>query len=211
MRAGMGRDVPGDADAERGGADSNALLARRSQEVAALRAALDASRHRIARLEVEAAEDPVSGLLNQRALMREIDKAIEFRSRFHAESALALLAVDGMNGVAERHGQPFVQRLLRTMGNRLRGAIRSCDVGARIEPYQFAALLGNAAGPDLGSRLDGMRAAVGGMDRLLEGRVAAIRIRAVVTPITGDDTASAVLARAEALLADAPAPRPVRR
>lgn len=207
------RERPSDGDDEgtvREPGESNALLARLAQEVAALRSALDASRHRIARLEVEAAEDPVSGLLNQRALLREIEKAIEFRSRFRADVAVALISVDGMSGVAERHGQPVVRRVLRTMGERLRGSIRSCDVAARIEPYQFAAVLWNASPDDCARRLDLIRAALGGMDRLLEGRVAAVRIRAVATAIEASDSAVAVLARAEGQLAELPG-RPVRR
>lgn len=211
MRADAAQRFSGEMEGDRALPDSSALLARLSQEVAALRAALDTSRQRIARLEIEAAEDPVSGLLNQRALMREIEKAIEFRGRYRADAALALLSADGMGPVVERHGQPFAQRLLRTMGDRLRGAIRSCDVAARIEPYRFAALLLNVSGPDLDRRLEGMRAALGGMDRLLEGRVSAIRIRAVVTPVAGEDQAAHVLGRAEALLAQVPSAQAVRR
>jgi len=192
-----------------GGNEQAALLARLSQEVAALRAALDASRQRIAKLEVEASEDPVSGLLNQRALLREIDRAAEFHGKYRAQAALALISADGMAGVAERHGQRFAHRLLRTMGDRLRGSIRSCDIAARIEPYQFAVVLWNAPAADCGARLDRMRAALGGMDRLLEGRVASIRIRAVATAIDGAK-ADAVMASAEALLA-ADAERAVRR
>lgn len=190
--------------------ESSALLARLAQEVTALRSALDASRHKIARLEAEASEDPVSGLLNQRALLREIEKAIEFHGRYRADIAFALISADGMSGVAERHGQPVVRRVLRTLGERLRGAIRSCDVAARIEPYQFAVVLWNASPDDCARRLDLIRAGLGGMDRLLEGRVAAVRIRAVATAIEAGDSAVGVLARAEGMLADRPC-RAVRR
>jgi GGDEF domain-containing protein len=115
-----------------------------------------------------------------------------------------------MSGVAERHGQPVVRRVLRTLGERLRGAIRSCDVAARIEPYQFAVVLWNASPDDCARRLDLIRAGLGGMDRLLEGRVAAVRIRAVATAIEAGDSAVGVLARAEGMLADRPC-RAVRR
>lgn len=208
-RSGEARDIAAEDGLVRGSGESGALLARLAQEVAALRAALDASRQRIARLEVEAAEDPVSGLLNQRALLREIEKAIEFRSRYRAETALALISVDGMGSLAEKHGQPFAQRLLRTMGDRLRGSIRSCDVAARIEPYRFGILMSNASGGELERRIESLCIALSGMDRLLKGRVSAIRLRSAWTMVEGGDIAQAALARAEGLLADMP--RAVRR
>lgn len=193
-----------------GAGESAALLARLAQEVAALRAALDASRQHIARLEVEAAEDPVSGLLNERALKREIDKAIAFHTRYRADAALALISADGMGTVIERHGQRVGCRILRTLGDRLRGAIRSCDTAARIEPHRFAVVMWNASLADCERRLESVRTALGGMDRLLEGRVCAIRIRAVVTAIAPDDDAAGLLARAEQLL-DGTASRALRR
>ncbi|MBB3931547.1 diguanylate cyclase (GGDEF)-like protein [Kaistia hirudinis] len=202
-----------DADAMapgHGAGDSAALLARLAQEVAALRAALDTSRQQIARLELEAAEDPVSGLLNERALKREIDKAIAFHARYRADAALALISADGMGTVTERHGQRVGCRILRTLGDRLRGAIRSCDVAARIEPHRFAVVMWNAAPADCERRLELVRAALGGMDRMLEGRVCAIRIRAVATAIGPDDDSASLLARAEGLL-DETASRAVRR
>jgi diguanylate cyclase (GGDEF)-like protein len=205
----QGRGLPWD-EPEPGRGEANALLARLSREVAALRAALDVSRHKIAQLEVEAAQDPVSGLLNQRAFLREIGKAVEFHGRYRADASVVLLSAEGMTGVAERHGHRVVQRVLRTMGDRLRATIRSCDVAARIEPYQFGVLLWNTSGADCVKRLDMMRAALGGMDRLLEGRVAAVQIRAAATPITADDSADQIFQRAEARLADLPG-RPVRR
>lgn len=201
----------GDATAGgHGGGESAALLARLAQEVAALRAALDTSRQHIARLELEAAEDPVSGLLNERALKREIDKAIAFHARYRADAALALISADGMGMVTERHGQRVGCRILRTLGDRVRGAIRSCDVAARIEPYRFAVVMWNASPADCERRLELVRAALGGMDRLLEGRVCAIRIRAVTTPIGHDDDSASLLARAEGLL-EGTASRAVRR
>jgi len=199
-----------DAAGGHGAGDSAALLARLAQEVAALRAALDTSRQHIARLELEAAEDPVSGLLNERALKREIDKAIAFHARYRADAALALISADGMAAVTERHGQRVGCRILRTLGDRLRGAIRSCDVAARIEPHRFAVVMWNASPADCERRLELVRTALGGMDRLLEGRVCAIRIRAVTTPIGHDDDSASLLARAEGLL-DETAYRAVRR
>lgn len=196
------RQRPADDKSGRGYGKSSALLARLSQEVATLRAALEASRQQVARLEMEAAEDPVTGLLNERALKREIAKAISFRSRYHSDADLALIKVDGMAGVAERHGPRVCGRVLRTLGDRLRGAIRSCDVAARIEPYQFVVVMWNVSSRDDARRLDQIRAALGGLDRLLEGRVAAVRVRAIATRLLDKDDPDAALARAEGLLED---------
>ncbi|SHG39412.1 diguanylate cyclase (GGDEF) domain-containing protein [Kaistia soli DSM 19436] len=180
--------------------EQRALVVRLSQEVAALRAALDLSRHRIATLEVEAAVDPVSGLLNRRTFDREVEKAAAFRNRYQTPAVGVLIAIDGLAAVAERHGQQVANRVLGTIGVRLKGVMRSCDVAARIDPYQFALVLWNAAAVDCQPRLDALRAAVGGMDRLLEGRVAAVSARIAAAQIQPDETPDGLITRIETLL-----------
>lgn len=177
--------------------EQRALVVRLSQEVAALRAALDLSRHRIATLEVEAAVDPVSGLLNRRAFDREVEKAAAFRNRYRTPSIGVLIAIDGLAAVAERHGQQIANRVLGTIGARLKAGMRSCDVAARIDPYQFALVLWNAEASDCQPRLDALRAAVGGMDRLLEGRVAAVGARIAATEIEADENPDGLITRIE--------------
>lgn len=177
--------------------EQRALLVRLSQEVAALRAALDLSRHRIATLEVEASQDPVSGLMNQRAFLREIEKAVAFQTRYQTASAVALIAIDGVDGVADRHGQAIANRLLRTVGERIRSAIRSCDMAARLDPYRVGIVLWNATASDCDARLAGVCTAIGGMDTLLEGRVAAVAVRAAAVAIEAGDSPDSLLARIE--------------
>ncbi len=180
--------------------EQRALVVRLSQEVAALRAALDLSRHRIATLEVEASVDPVSGLFNRRAFEREVEKAAAFKSRYQTPAVGVLIAIDGLAGVAERHGQQVANRVLQTIGGRLKATLRSCDVAARIDPYQFGLVLWNAAPADCEHRLEALRAAVGGMDRLLEGRVAAVSARIAATAIENGETPAALVERIEPLL-----------
>ncbi|MBZ9939097.1 GGDEF domain-containing protein [Mesorhizobium sp. BR1-1-16] len=180
--------------------EQRALVVRLSQEVAALRAALDMSRHRIATLEVEAAVDPVSGLLNRRTFDREVEKASAFRSRYQTPAVGVLIAIDGLASVAERHGQQVANRVLGTIGARLKGVMRSCDVAARIDPYQFALVLWNADAADCQPRLDALRAAVGGMDRLLEGRVASVSARIAAAQIEAGETPDGLITRIETLL-----------
>ncbi len=180
--------------------EQRALVVRLSQEVAALRAALDLSRHRIATLEVEAAVDPVSGLFNRRAFEREVEKAAAFRSRYQTPAVGVLIAIDGLAGVAERHGQQVANRVLQTIGGRIKATLRSCDVAARIDPYQFALVLWNAAPADCQPRLDALRAAVGGMDSLLEGRVAAVSSRLAATAIEMGETPAGLIGRIEPML-----------
>jgi len=180
--------------------EQRALVVRLSQEVAALRAALDLSRHRIATLEVEASADPVTGLLNRRAYERELEKAAAFRNRYHTPALAVLVAVDGLGGVAERHGQNVANRALQTIGARLKGQLRSCDVAARLDPYAFGLVLWNAGAADIAPRLDALRAAAGGMDRLLEGRVASVSVRIAALPVEADDQPASLIERLEGLL-----------
>ncbi len=89
---------------------------------------------------------------------------------------------------------------LQTIGARLKGQLRSCDVAARLDPYAFGLVLWNAGPADIAPRLDALRAAAGGMDRLLEGRVASVSVRIAALPVEADDQPAALLEKIEGLL-----------
>ncbi|WP_018181484.1 diguanylate cyclase domain-containing protein [Kaistia granuli] len=179
--------------------EQRSLVMRLAEEVAALRRALDASQHRIAALEVEAAEEPISGLLNRRAYLREIERAIAFQTRYPMTCGIALIDIEGLDAIRASGGQGGLNRALRTIGQTLRAGIRSCDVAARTGNEQFAVVLWNSTPADCGHRVNGLQRAIAGLD-LLPEPAEGITSSSAVVMIEPGMTADQVVASAEAML-----------
>ncbi|MCX5517665.1 GGDEF domain-containing protein [Kaistia defluvii] len=192
-------DASGSADLP---VEQRSLVMRLSEEVAALRRALDASQHRIAALEVEAAEEPISGLLNRRAFIREIERAIAFQTRYPMTCGIGLIDVDGMDAIRDAQGQSGLNRALRLIGETLRAGIRSCDVTARTGNEQFAVVLWNSTTADCGHRVLGLQRAIAGLADVLDGQ-ASLATRSAVVMIEPGATADQVIATADRLLLEA--------
>jgi len=179
--------------------EQRSLVMRLSEEVAALRRALDASQHRIAALEVEAAEEPISGLFNRRAFIREIERAIAFQMRYPMTCGVALIDVEGLDVIRDSQGQSGLNRALRIIGDTLRAGIRSCDVTARTGNEQFAVVLWNSTPADCCHRVLGLQRAIAGLDDILEAGPH-LATRASVAMIEPGDTADQVISTADRLL-----------
>lgn len=179
--------------------EQRSLVMRLSEEVAALRRALDASQHRIAALEVEAAEEPISGLFNRRAFIREIERAIAFQLRYPMTCGVGLIDVDGMDAVRASQGQAGLNHALRLIGNTLRAGIRSCDVTARTGNEQFAVVLWNSTPADCGHRVLGLQRAIAGLNDVLPAGTG-LATRSSVVMIEPGASADQVIAAADRLL-----------
>lgn len=179
--------------------EQRSLVMRLAEEIATLRRALDASQHRIAALEVEAAEEPISGLLNRRAFIREIERAIAFQTRYPMTCGIALIDIDGIDAIRTAAGQSGLNRALRTIGATLRAGIRSCDVAARTGNEQFAVVLWNSTQADCGHRVNGLQRAIAGLELLPEA-TSCIATRSAMAMIEPGMTADELIAIADQLL-----------
>ncbi|BCP55091.1 hypothetical protein K32_37080 [Kaistia sp. 32K] len=177
--------------------EQRSLVMRLAEEVATLRRALDASQHRIAALEVEAAEEPISGLFNRRAFLREIERAIAFQTRYPMTCGIALIDIDGLDAIRSAGGQGGLNRALRAIGQTLRAGIRSCDVAARTGNEQFAVVLWNSTPADCGHRVNGLQRAIAGLQLSAD---AGITSQSAVVMIEAGMTVDGLIAAAETLL-----------
>jgi diguanylate cyclase (GGDEF)-like protein len=103
---------------------------------AALRtkAALDA-------LALDAATDPLTGLLNRRQLETRAAAAVLLSRRHGRPLACLLLDIDHFKGVNDRYGHLAGDAVLREVAGRLRGSVRRSDVLARFGGEEFLLLL----------------------------------------------------------------------
>jgi diguanylate cyclase (GGDEF)-like protein len=88
----------------------------------------------------EARTDELTGLANRRALLEGAQRVVAAATTARP-AALLLLDLDGFKEVNDSLGHSAGDELLRQVGPRLRGALRSEDVLARLGGDEFAVLL----------------------------------------------------------------------
>ena len=107
----------------------------------------------------QARTDPLTELPNRAALMHQLTEALDERLSL---VAVLFLDLDGFKQINDEYGHAAGDELLRLMGRRLRGAIRSEDFMGRLGGDEFVAIL---TGPDCEQRARGLAARIRGVVR----------------------------------------------
>lgn len=112
-------------------------------EVCAARAAL--------RLEQDAFVDPLTGLLNRRALDRDLSREIAVAERHGRRLSLLSADVDGLKKINDRQGHAMGDEALRALAGALRAALRGGDSAYRVGGDEFVVLLPEMGAEDVSS------------------------------------------------------------
>ena len=89
----------------------------------------------------EARTDFLTGLANRHEFDRFLRNEMSRAERFDTPLALALIDVDGLKSINDRHGHRAGDEALRTLGATLKRAVRSLDLAARIGGDEFAIVM----------------------------------------------------------------------
>nr|BAD98503.1 hypothetical protein [Desulfovibrio vulgaris] [Nitratidesulfovibrio vulgaris str. 'Miyazaki F'] len=81
--------------------------------------------------------DPLTGLMNRRAFLRQVELELQRVHRGGAELCLAMLDLDDFKRVNDTWGHACGDLVLRRMADLLRDATRAYDVAARIGGEEF--------------------------------------------------------------------------
>lgn len=109
------------------------MLIDRAIGVAAHRAA--------AQLEQEAFLDPLTGLLNRRALDRDLAREVPRAARHGHDFTVAMIDLIGLKAVNDADGHPAGDSRLRALAGALRDLLRASDDAYRIGGDEFVVLL----------------------------------------------------------------------
>lgn len=176
-----------------------AALDTLSHEIDLLREEVSELQARLIEAETLADQDVLAPVLNRRAFVRELERAIAMAQRHETPAAVVYFDLDGFKAVNDTHGHAAGDAALRATAERLVSNVRGEDVVARLGGDEFAVLLLHA--DRLGARLkaEALKAAIEGESVVTDdGAVFDLRITYGVRQLGGADAAETALAEADA-------------
>ena len=127
-------------------------LERLTRELDEARQDLADARGQITRLERLADHDALLPVLNRRAFVRELTRAIALTSRYDAHHTLLYLDVDHLKEINDRHGHAAGDAILAEIVATLVANVRQTDVFGRLGGDEFALILGHVDAPQAESK-----------------------------------------------------------
>jgi two-component system cell cycle response regulator len=103
--------------------------------------AIETTKSENARLEVLAHTDPLTQVLNRRALTTRLSAEMERARRYEAVLTMLMLDLDHFKVVNDMHGHLVGDDVLRTVAGFVQSAIRSVDIVARFGGEEFVVAL----------------------------------------------------------------------
>ncbi len=143
--------------------------------------------HMVERLQRQAAEDPLTGLANQRAFFRNCATEFSRAKRAGGEVSIVMLDLDHFKAINDVHGHPYGDRVLIGVADALRASIRAHDTVGRMGGEEFAVLLPDTDAATAYELADRAREAIASVsvagERLSSSAGVATAVSTDVTPI----------------------------
>jgi diguanylate cyclase (GGDEF)-like protein len=181
------------------GPEAAAAVGELLERIAALEAAL-------AEAQDLADRDALTPILNRRAFLRELGRAIAFSERYGAPASVAYFDVDGLKAVNDRLGHPAGDAALRWVAERLLAQVRASDAVGRLGGDEFAVLLVQTNGFQAEAKAAELAAAIAAPEETDAGP-AKVSVSWGVAQVRAGLDAEALLAEADAAMYAARADR----
>lgn len=188
------------APAKAKSAPSRSLAMKLAAEVDALKKKLSSTQAQIAELETRVGEDPLTGLLNRRGFMKALERTLHYARRYRASAALLFLDLDGFKQVNDRHGHAAGDWVLGRVGRLIAGGVRASDVAARVGGDEFTVILWNLSEAQAEAKARALEQMIETSAFERSGKRFEIGLSAGLTLLKAEDTAEAVLVRADAAM-----------
>lgn len=110
-------------------------------EIDRLRLEAERLRDRVEELEELADTDPLAPVLNRRAFVRELDRALAFAARHGGVTSLLFVDLDDFKRINDEHGHAAGDSVLTTVAEILLANVRETDIVGRLGGDEFAVAL----------------------------------------------------------------------
>jgi diguanylate cyclase (GGDEF)-like protein len=153
-----------------------------------------------------AEQDPLTGLLNRRTFMEELEQEVERARRYGRSLALVLCDLDHFKVLNDTHGHPTGDEALRRLADVLRSGLRAGDSAFRMGGDEFALLLPEATADEAEAAADRL---AGAFRLAADPAFADLDITFGIATVPGDAVESeALIRRADAALYERKRARP---
>jgi diguanylate cyclase (GGDEF)-like protein len=179
--------------------DAEALLV----EVSRLRREIARLEQRVAALDQLAHQDTLIEVPNRRGFMRQLERLIDRVTRYGESAAMLFVDLDGLKMINDTFGHPAGDVALIQVAQMLSGGVRRSDCVARLGGDEFGILLEHTDDEGARDTAERLVSQVAGSEFCFEGTCLPLSVTIGVTVIEANDTAEAVMARADqAMYAD---------
>jgi diguanylate cyclase (GGDEF)-like protein/PAS domain S-box-containing protein len=151
-------------------------------------------------LRAAAAEDPLTGLANRRALSEALDEAQRRQARDGGGVGLLYVDLDDFKTINDTYGHDVGDRVLVEVGRRLRGVVRDVDTVCRMGGDEFVILCAPVEGPLAVRGLEARLASTLPLTVLADGREVTVRASLGSVVVAPDEDLDAALRRADAAM-----------
>jgi len=112
------------------------------------------------RLAELATTDPLTGIYNRRKFDESLQEDVRRETRYKRGLSLIILDIDHFKRINDKYGHDIGDRVLKTLSNLIRGAVREADRFFRIGGEEFALLTCTDNGEALADAAERLRALV---------------------------------------------------
>lgn len=172
-----------------------AAIAMLAGELEDLRSQIKRLQAQLLEAEAAADEDPLTGVKNRRAVVRELWRICAFVQRYEAPTALIYLDLDDLKGTNDRLGHAAGDAALRQVAETVRAHVRESDVVGRMGGDEFAVVLMQTDRASAVAKANALAALI--QAGRAGATAAAIRISFGVVEIDPREDAETLIARAD--------------
>jgi diguanylate cyclase (GGDEF)-like protein len=174
-----------------------AAIAMLAGELEDLRTQIKHLRARLLEAEAEADEDPLTGVRNRRAFVRELGRICAFAQRYAAPASLIYIDLDDLKAINDRLGHAAGDAALKAVAERLGDHVRESDAIGRMGGDEFAVALLHADHATALAKASALAELIEAAAMGREAGAATIRVSFGVVQIDPTEDAEALIARAD--------------
>lgn len=166
-------------------------------EVDRLRREVDEVRRRLKDAEDLADRDPLIPVLNRRAFIRELSRAIAHGRRYREYAGLAYFDIDDFKTVNDTYGHAVGDTALRHLADLLNQHVRESDIVGRLGGDEFGVILAHADEGMAATKANALAKLVADNPLILNGVKIPLSISVGAIAFTGEDEPQEALNRAD--------------